>query len=62
MRPANGALAMDASDMGASTRPACRGLSDRMDCRKITNGRKSPSMPKEMAATTPLMTAKLRSA
>jgi hypothetical protein len=61
-RPAIGALATEASDIGARIKPACSALNESTDCRKMTSGRKRPSIPKEIAATTPLITAKLRSA
>ena len=54
-RPAAGAINMETTDIGASANPARSALSPSTDCRKMTSGRNSPSMPNAMAPLTQLI-------
>src|SRR5438876_1989849 len=61
-RPANGAVNMDVSDIGARVRPATSAEKPRTDWREMVMGRNALSMPKLIAAAIQLATVKLRSA
>jgi len=51
-RPANGAITIAISDIGAVVRPACSAESPSTDCRKMVSGRNRPNMPNAIDMTT----------